>query len=63
MTTQQGSMYSKYCRRCGRLLEGEKSRQRGFGEGCYTKYIKEQNLQLSLFSFQSNQLLKENKSE
>ena len=40
-----------YCRRCGRKLNGIKSRELGFGKKCYELWIAEQNeSQPNLFS-------------
>ena len=29
-----------YCKFCGRILKNAKSKQNGFGQGCYDKWIK-----------------------
>lgn len=34
-------MIYKYCRRCGRRLEGEENRLRGYGETCFLKAQRE----------------------
>ena len=34
-------MIYKYCRRCGRRLEGEENRRRGYGETCFEKAQRE----------------------
>lgn len=38
-----------FCKRCGRLLRGEKSRELGFGPSCYHAWKKERSLQVRLF--------------
>ena len=30
---------NKKCKRCGRVLKTEESKERGFGEVCYEKYL------------------------
>ena len=38
-----------YCRRCGRLLVGEHSKDLGFGPTCYKAWKKEHSQQIQLF--------------
>lgn len=38
-----------FCRRCGRPLKGQYSKDLGFGPICYRQWKKERNQQLSLF--------------
>jgi hypothetical protein len=38
-----------YCRRCGRLLRGENSRNKQFGPNCYRIWLKERSEQPKLF--------------
>lgn len=38
-----------FCKRCGRLLRGERSKELGFGPSCYHAWKKERSLQVRLF--------------
>lgn len=38
-----------YCRRCGRLLIGNSSKELGFGPTCYKIWKKEHSQQIQLF--------------
>lgn len=42
------------CRRCGRKLRSEESKQRGMGDVCYNKWLAEENKK-KLFSVDSLQ--------
>lgn len=35
-------MYSLYCKRCGRKLKSEASRNRGYGSYCYSRICKDE---------------------
>jgi hypothetical protein len=42
------------CRRCGRVLIGETSRQLGFGPTCYKVWKKERSQQIQLFTVEDS---------
>lgn len=50
---------SHLCRRCGRKLKSEKSKERGFGDACYKKWVAEHGHK-KLFSISSLQTSKNN---
>lgn len=37
-----------YCKFCGRLLKNAKSKQNGFGQGCYERWVKSRSNKRSL---------------
>lgn len=39
---RRDKMYSLYCKRCGRKLKSEESRNRGYGSYCYNKICKDE---------------------
>lgn len=52
--TKQASEEKILCRRCGRVLIGEASRQLGFGPTCYRAWKKERSQQIQLFTVEDN---------
>lgn len=39
-----------FCKRCGRLLKGERSKELGYGPSCYSIWKKERSQQMKLFN-------------
>lgn len=44
-----------FCRRCGRKLVGDHSKELGFGPMCYKLWKRERNQQLRLFNKEESQ--------
>ena len=53
-------MIYKYCRRCGRRLEGEENRLRGYGRVCYEKTMAEAENRIVLVHAEHSSIQSEN---